>query len=223
MGSLRRWRQIGQGLFHRWETAGEELEGTWQGQHDGPYGPLGSLDTTTGRITFPLHVALRERLTRVREGAEVLIRYTGKQTSKAGRVFKGFDAFVAEAVALLAEPAGGEFPAQLLLPPPVVLGRVAVDGLVVAPVNRGVDDAVPGHLVVAQFDSPLDRLLEDPGLARLAVDQDQPRPGDVDRDDRGSGRARGIAGLERLAQSQSRRLKYVSMPTRIATMTPMTR
>jgi len=26
----------------------------------------------------------------LREGAEVLIRYTGKQTSKAGRIFKAF-------------------------------------------------------------------------------------------------------------------------------------
>src|SRR5262245_1381424 len=107
MGSLKRWRQIGHGVFHKWETAGEELEGTWQGQHDGPYGPLGSLDTAAGRITFPLHAALRERLTRVREGAEVLIRYTGNQTSKAGRLFKGFDVFVADAADLVRPP--GDF------------------------------------------------------------------------------------------------------------------
>ena len=46
-------------------------------------------------MTFPLHTALIERLKRVREGAEVLIRYTGKQTSKAGRMFKAFEVFVA--------------------------------------------------------------------------------------------------------------------------------
>ena len=100
MSSLKRWRQIGQGRFHKWETPGQELEGTWQGQHDGQYGPLGTLDTAEGRMTFPLHTALLERLTRVREGADVLIRYTGKQTSKAGRVFKGFEVFVADETAL---------------------------------------------------------------------------------------------------------------------------
>jgi hypothetical protein len=44
---------------------------------------------------------LLERLKLVREGAAVLIRYTGKQTSKAGRVFKGFEVFVADEAVLL--------------------------------------------------------------------------------------------------------------------------
>jgi hypothetical protein len=101
MSSLKRWRQIGQGRFHKWETPGQELEGTWQGQHDGQYGPLGTLDMAEGRVTFPLHAALLERLKLVREGAAILIRYTGKQTSKAGRVFKGFEVFVADEAALL--------------------------------------------------------------------------------------------------------------------------
>jgi hypothetical protein len=39
--------------------------------------------------------ALRDRLERVRRGEEVLIRYTGLQTTKAGRLFKAFDVFVA--------------------------------------------------------------------------------------------------------------------------------
>ena len=107
MGSLKRWRQIGQGQFHKWETPGDELEGAWQGRHEGQYGPLGALDTAQGRVTFPLHAALLERLTRVREGADVLIRYTGKQTSKAGRVFKGFDVFVADASALVPPASDG--------------------------------------------------------------------------------------------------------------------
>ena len=96
MASLKRWRQIGQGEFHRWDTPGEELEGTWRGPHEGRYGPLGSLDTRDGTFIFALHAALVERLQRVREGAEVLIRYTGTQTSKAGRIFKGFEVFVAD-------------------------------------------------------------------------------------------------------------------------------
>jgi hypothetical protein len=94
MSSLKRWRQIGQGQFHKWETPGEEFQGTWRGMHDGRFGPLGSLETPEGSITFPLHAALLERLKLVRDGGEVLIRYTGKQTSKAGRIFKAFEVFV---------------------------------------------------------------------------------------------------------------------------------
>lgn len=62
--------------------------------HDGLFGPLGTVETAEGRFSFPLHAALLERLKLVREGADVLIRYTGKQTSKAGRVFKAFEVFV---------------------------------------------------------------------------------------------------------------------------------
>src|SRR5262245_43468758 len=101
MSSLRRWRKIGQGQFHKWETPGQELEGIWQGQHHGQFGPLGTLDTAAGRVTFPLHAALLDRLNLVREGAEVLVRYTGKQTAKSGRVFKGFEVFIADGDALL--------------------------------------------------------------------------------------------------------------------------
>jgi hypothetical protein len=104
MASLKRWRQIGQGLFHKWETPGEEFEGTWRGMHDGRFGPLGTLETPEGLITFPLHAALLERLKLVRESAEVLIRYTGKQTSKTGRVFKAFEVFVAREDALVDSP-----------------------------------------------------------------------------------------------------------------------
>ncbi len=96
MSSLKRWRQVGQGQFYKWETPGQELEGTWQGIHEGRFGPLGTLDTGAGRLTFPLPVALRERLAQVRPGAFVLVRYTGLQTSNAGRIFKGFGVFVAE-------------------------------------------------------------------------------------------------------------------------------
>jgi hypothetical protein len=103
MSSLKRWRRVGQGQFHKWEQAGEEFEGTWRGAHEGRYGPLGTLETSEGLITFPLPAALLDRLRRVGEGAEVLIQYTGMQTSKAGRSFKGFEVYVAGDVAL-AEP-----------------------------------------------------------------------------------------------------------------------
>jgi hypothetical protein len=69
---------------------------TWQGMHEGRFGALGTLETSDGRFTFPLPVALRERLAQVRTGALVLIRYIGLQTSSAGRIFKGFEVFVAE-------------------------------------------------------------------------------------------------------------------------------
>jgi hypothetical protein len=96
MSSLRRWRQVGQGQFQKWETPGQQLEGTWQGPHDGQYGPLGALDTADGRMAFPLHAVLLERLKLVRAGTHVLIRYTGTRTSKAGRIFKTFEVFVAD-------------------------------------------------------------------------------------------------------------------------------
>src|SRR2546428_6617205 len=86
MASLKRWRQIGQGQFHKWETPGDALEGAWQGSREGRYGPLGAVETTAGLLTFPLHAALVQRLQHVRIGADVLIRYTGPQTSKAGRL-----------------------------------------------------------------------------------------------------------------------------------------
>jgi hypothetical protein len=96
MSNLKRWRQIGQGQFQKWETPGQELEGTWRGIHDGRFGPLGTLETGAGPLTFPLPVALRDRLMQVRPGILVLVRYTGLQTSNAGRTFKGFEVFVAE-------------------------------------------------------------------------------------------------------------------------------
>jgi hypothetical protein len=95
MSSLKRWRRIGEGQFHRWETPGDELEGMWRGAHDGRFGLLGTVETADGLFTFPLPTALRDRLQRVRAGTEVLIRYTGLQTSKVGRLFKGFEVFVA--------------------------------------------------------------------------------------------------------------------------------
>jgi len=106
--NLKRWRQIGQGQFHKWETPGDELQGAWRGTHEGRFGPLGTLETPEGLVTFPLHAALLERLRQVRIGADVLLRYTGPQTSKAGRLFKGFEVFVSgdEALADVEQAAG---------------------------------------------------------------------------------------------------------------------
>src|SRR5258708_39372384 len=95
MSSLKRWRRVGQGQFHKWEQTGEEFEGTWRGAHEGRYGPLGTLETSEGLITFPLPAALLDRLRRVGEGAEGLIQHTGRQTSKTGPPFKGLEGYVA--------------------------------------------------------------------------------------------------------------------------------
>lgn len=106
MSSLKRWRLVGQGQFHKWAVPGEALEGIWQGQRDGQYGPLGMLDTSDGRLSFPLHTALLDRLQQVREGAEIRIVYTGKQiAAKSGREFKNFDVFVSGDDV---EPEGGD-------------------------------------------------------------------------------------------------------------------
>jgi len=64
--------------------------------YEGRFGALGTLESGDGRFTFPLPVALRGRLTQVRPGALVLVRYMGLQTANAGRTFKGFEVFVAE-------------------------------------------------------------------------------------------------------------------------------
>ena len=96
MSSLKRWRRVGEGQFHKWETPGDELQGVWRGTHEGRFGPLGTLEAADAVFTFPLPAALRARLQHVKEGVEVLIRYTGFQTSKAGREFKGFEVFIEE-------------------------------------------------------------------------------------------------------------------------------
>ena len=88
MSSLKRSRRVGQGQFHKWEQPGEEFEGTWRGAHEGRFGPLGTLETAEGLMTFPLPTALLERLRLVREGAQVLIQYTGMDL-EGGPIIQG--------------------------------------------------------------------------------------------------------------------------------------
>jgi hypothetical protein len=94
MSNLKRWVQVGQGSFMKWDTKGQELVGTWRGQRDGQFGPLGMVDTETGRVSFPLHTALLQRVESIKEGAEVRIIYTGPQQARSGRQFKAFDVYV---------------------------------------------------------------------------------------------------------------------------------
>jgi len=95
MSSLKRWRRVSQGQFHRWEIPGHAFQGVWRGIRDGRFGLLGTLETEVGPVAFPLPAALRVRLVQVQPGTLVLVRYTGLQTSTGGRIFKAFDVFVA--------------------------------------------------------------------------------------------------------------------------------
>ena len=95
MGALRRWQLIGGGEFHAWQKEGDALEGIWLGEHQGQFGPLGSLDTLTGRVTFPLNAVLRQRLGGVKEGTVVRIVYQGSGSTKKGWPVKLFDVYLA--------------------------------------------------------------------------------------------------------------------------------
>lgn len=110
MASLKRWVQVGQGEFFKWTEPNQAIEGVWQGQTDGQYGPLGLVDADTGgRVSFPLHTALLQRVENIKKGAEIRIVYTGKQQTKDGkRTFKAFDVFVANPEKDLVEPAEAE-------------------------------------------------------------------------------------------------------------------
>ena len=103
---MSKWTQVGGGggSFVKWETEGQTLEGHWQGAYDGKFGPCGSLKKADGvLVRFPLHTALLDRMKRVKDGAEVLIEYTGKQESKQGRIFKGFTVSVANPEDILSD------------------------------------------------------------------------------------------------------------------------
>jgi hypothetical protein len=96
MSSLKRWRAVGSGgEFHKWGQAGETLEGTWRGLHDGQYGPVGTLETPEGPVRFAVTTALLERLQAIPEGAELRLEYLGLRRSKAGREYKDFAVWVA--------------------------------------------------------------------------------------------------------------------------------
>ena len=97
MTNLKRWVQVGQGEFMKWTEDGQTIEGIWRGQKDGTYGPLGLVDADKGRVSFPLHTALLQRVENIKVGAEIRIEYVGKQQTKDGkRTFKAFNVFVAD-------------------------------------------------------------------------------------------------------------------------------
>lgn len=70
MISPKRWRQVGQGHFHKWEIPAEELEGIWRGTHGGR--------TAAGLVTVPCPAALLDRVQRVQAGAGAELRKVRK-------------------------------------------------------------------------------------------------------------------------------------------------
>jgi len=93
-----RWapRKPGQGGFLKWAECevGYELEGEWQGQQEGTYGPWGSVERDDGQVVrFSLPAVLKDRLDTLPAGAVVRITYMGKQGPET-RQFHTFDVYV---------------------------------------------------------------------------------------------------------------------------------
>lgn len=96
MTSTKRWVQMGQGAFIKWETPGQEIEGRWAGKSQTGKWPNGALDTKEGRVSFPFNKSL-EDLENLPIGTEVMIRFVGKQSNKAGTAqYNAFQVFIAQ-------------------------------------------------------------------------------------------------------------------------------
>lgn len=110
----KKWHPVGSsGNFKKWTEKGQKIEGVWEGTTSGKFGDLGIVKQPDGsKVTFPLHTVLADRLKRVREGAEILIEYLGKELNKKGTEFKNFEVMVGSAEDILPEAveAEGEAP-----------------------------------------------------------------------------------------------------------------
>lgn len=106
----KRWHPVGSsGNFKKWTEKGQTIEGLWEGTTPGRFGDLGIIRQPDGsKVTFPLHTVLADRLKRIREGAEVLIEYLGKEKNQAGTEFKNFEVMVGNVEDILPEPAEAE-------------------------------------------------------------------------------------------------------------------
>ena len=111
MSSLKRWKKLGGGGFTKWETVNQTVEGIWQGQDEGKFGPMGTVKTESGSVRFPLHTALLNQVEDLPEGKEIKIVYKGKQhNSNTGREFKAFEVYVAEEEPVTQEGTPDEVP-----------------------------------------------------------------------------------------------------------------
>ena len=95
MTSTKRWVQMGQGSFIKWDTPGMEIEGRWAGTATTGKYPNGVLDTTEGRISFPFNTALKD-LEKLPLGTEVKIHFLGKRKNKEGTEYNAFTCSVAQ-------------------------------------------------------------------------------------------------------------------------------
>lgn len=100
MSNLKRWKkQGGGGGFFKWVDIGQSIEGIWEGQHDGKFGPMGNVREASGTSrAFPLHTGLLNQMEDIAEGTEVKIVYMGTRNNpKTGRNYKSFEVYTAEA------------------------------------------------------------------------------------------------------------------------------
>ena len=95
MTSTKRWVEMGQGAFIKWETPGQEIEGKWAGKALMGKFPNGVLSTKDGRVSFPFNKSL-EDLEQLPLGTEIKIRFLGKRPNKAGTAqYNTFQVFMA--------------------------------------------------------------------------------------------------------------------------------
>ena len=92
----------GGGGFFKWAEPGEAIEGLWEGTQAGRFGDNGVVtqakhihaDGTLedrGRLVFPIHTALVDKVARLRDGAGVHILYRGMVKGKSGNEYKDFE------------------------------------------------------------------------------------------------------------------------------------
>lgn len=81
------------GELYKWETAGQRIEGRYQGMKDGSMGgQILTIETRDGLLSASAPTMLENALRDVAPGTLVVIRYLGEQPSKKGGTFKAFEA-----------------------------------------------------------------------------------------------------------------------------------
>ncbi len=76
------WTKINtNGSFFKFESPGDQLEGSWSGITQGQFGPVGTIRTDDGEKLFTVNKAL-EDLDRIEKGKKIKILYTGWGESK---------------------------------------------------------------------------------------------------------------------------------------------
>jgi hypothetical protein len=89
------------GLWLKWETIGDEVDGEWRGISTGKFGEIGTVATTLGPKNFSLPISLARQVRRVPVGAPILISFTGEMPTKSGGSVKIFSVLVPPDIKLL--------------------------------------------------------------------------------------------------------------------------